>query len=46
VVIENFRCVIIDSTQKVIVLRDLANYINFKKAMKTIVPDLNKKLKN
>jgi peptidoglycan/xylan/chitin deacetylase (PgdA/CDA1 family) len=31
---------------KVIALRDLGKYVNVKKAMKTIVPDLNKKLKN
>ena len=31
---------------KVIAFRDLAKYIDAKKAMKTIVPDLNKKLKN
>ena len=31
---------------KVIAFRDLAKYINAKKAMKTIVPDLTKKLKN
>ena len=31
---------------KVIALRDLKKYIEVKKAMKTIVPDLNKKLKN
>jgi len=31
---------------KVIALRDLKKYIDVKKAMKTIVPDLNKKLKN
>jgi len=31
---------------KVIALRDLGKYLNAKKAMKTIVPDLNKKLKN
>lgn len=31
---------------KVIALRDLSNYINIKKAAKTIVPDLNKKLRN
>jgi len=31
---------------KVIAFRDLGKYINAKKAMKIIVPDLNKKLKN
>lgn len=31
---------------KVIALRDLGKYVNVKKAMKTIVPDLTKKLKN
>jgi len=31
---------------KVIALRDLKKYVDVKKAMKTIVPDLNKKLKN
>lgn len=31
---------------KVIAFRDLAKYINAKKAMKTITPDLTKKLKN
>jgi peptidoglycan/xylan/chitin deacetylase (PgdA/CDA1 family) len=31
---------------KVIALRDLKKYIDVKKAMETIVPDLNKKLKN
>jgi len=35
-----------DNHFKVIALKDLANYINVKKAMKTIIPDLNKKLKN
>jgi peptidoglycan/xylan/chitin deacetylase (PgdA/CDA1 family) len=31
---------------KVVALRDLANYIKVKEAMKTITPDLTKKLKN
>lgn len=35
-----------DNQFKVIPLRDLAKYVNVRKAMKTIVPDLNKKLKN
>ena len=35
-----------DNQFKVIALRDLAKYVNVKKAMKSIVPDLNKKLKN
>ncbi len=35
-----------DNHFKVIAFRDLAKYIDTTKAMKTIVPDLNKKLKN
>jgi peptidoglycan-N-acetylglucosamine deacetylase len=35
-----------DQHFKVISLRELNNYINVEKAMKTIVPDLNKKLRN
>ena len=35
-----------DNHFKVIAFRDLRKYINVKKAEKTIVPDLNKKLKN
>ena len=35
-----------DNHFKVIAFRDLGKYINAKKAMKTIVPDLTKKLKN
>lgn len=35
-----------DNHFKVIALRDLSKYINVKKALKTMVPDLNKKYKN
>jgi len=35
-----------DNHFEVIALRDLSKYVKAKKAMKTIVPDLNKKLKN
>jgi hypothetical protein len=35
-----------DNHFKVISLRDVAKYVNVKKASKEIVPDFNKKLKN
>jgi peptidoglycan/xylan/chitin deacetylase (PgdA/CDA1 family) len=35
-----------DNHFRVIALKDLNKYINVKKAMKSIIPDLNKKLKN
>ena len=35
-----------DNHFKVIALKNLAKYVNVKKAMKTIVPDLTKKLRN